>query len=65
MAQEPNQRSTIAVPPGKVLLWDEITLQSAVNLVEEYNAFVTGELNQINPELRAIFKVVAVTNLCR
>ncbi|MDC0344791.1 hypothetical protein OAN22_01395 [Alphaproteobacteria bacterium] len=59
MAQEPNQRSTIAVPPGKLLLWDEITLQSAVNLVEEYNAFVTGELNQINPELRAIFKVVA------
>ena len=59
MAIEPNQRTTIAVPPGKILLWDEIALTSAVGLVEEYNTFITGDLTQVNPELRAIFKVVA------
>ena len=46
-------------PPGKILLWDEVALQSAATLVDEYNTFVTSELNQVNPELRTVFKIVA------
>ncbi len=59
MAPQANQRSIVSVPPGKLLLWDEVTLQTTMGLVDEYNAYVTGDLLTVNPEMRAIFKVVA------
>ncbi|MCP4923629.1 MAG: hypothetical protein GY915_06325 [bacterium] len=47
-----------AVPPGKLLFWDEVTLQRAVQMVTDYNSFVSGELADMAPELRGILQVV-------
>ncbi|USO01625.1 MAG: hypothetical protein H6849_01055 [Alphaproteobacteria bacterium] len=51
------------VPPGKLLVWDSVTLGNAEKLIDTYTHFVENTMMEIQGQFRAILKFVATNSL--
>lgn len=58
MMKSVDQQMITKVPAGKLLFWDDLTLQKAGKIIENFDDFMAHRLNNMPPALQNIMKLV-------
>ncbi|AIL13380.1 hypothetical protein IM40_07540 [Candidatus Paracaedimonas acanthamoebae] len=58
MMKSVDQQMITKVPAGKLLFWDDLTLQKAGKIIENFDDFMAQRLNNMPPALQNIMKLI-------